>query len=92
MTDIKFRLIFEKLDQNVELHKLSNYLKEKTGLDEGRTQDMLTDPPRILLQAITPDDGKKIQTALKKMGCQTYPEQIITDASYPFYISHHTSL
>ena len=50
MTDIKFRLIFEELDQNVEIHKLSNYLKEKTGLDEGRIQDMLADPPRILLE------------------------------------------
>ncbi len=87
MSDIQFRLIFDKLDPKADIPKLSNFLKKKTGLAEDRIQDMLANPPRVLLEALHAGDGKKIQSTLKKMGCLTYPEPLMADASYPFHIS-----
>ncbi len=87
MSDTKFRLIFEKLDPHAEIHKLSKFLQKKISISEDRIQNLLAKPPRVLLKAVSREDGKKIQATLKEMGCLTYPEPIMADTAYPFHLT-----
>ncbi len=82
-----FRLIFEGLDQRPHLRNLLSLFQKQLGLSEGAISNLLTSPPRVLWEVHTHRDAELIQTALTKMGCRTYLEPVVSDASYPFAIT-----
>lgn len=86
MKTIQYRLVLKELDQEIELGKPIAFLGEKAGLSETRIKGMLADPPRVLLTSTNAKDIKKIQTALEKMGCQTYVESVVVDTGYSISI------
>ncbi len=86
MQTIQYRLVLNELDQGIELGKPIAFLGEKAGLSEARIKGLLVDPPRVLLTSPNAKDIKKIQTSLKKMGCQTYAEPVIVDTGYSIFI------
>jgi len=87
MGDTKFRLIIEKLERGADISKISTFLK-KRGLSENKIKDALKMPPRVLFDALTRNEAKKMQLALNKAGCNTYFEPIVSGMPYPFSISH----
>jgi len=86
MQTIQYRLVFKELDQNVELEKPIALLAKKGGLSETRIKGLLVDPPRVLLTSQNTKDIKKIQAALKKMGCQTSVESVVVDTGFSIFI------
>lgn len=91
MSDTRFRLIFEGLDPGAQLRKLVIFFRKELGLSEEKIRSLLTNPPRVLWEVSTTNDGELIQTALEKIGCRTSLEPVKADSSYPFVISkkHH---
>lgn len=91
MNETHFRILFEGLDPRAELQKLVIFFEKELGFSEDQIRDLLTNPPRVLWEVSTHNDGKLIQTVLEKMGCQTYLEAVTGDSTYPFAIStkHH---
>ncbi len=86
MQTIQYSLVLKELKQEIDLGKPIAFLGEKAGLSEARIKSLLVDPPRVLLTSTNAKDVKKIQTTLKKMGCQTYVEPVIVDTGYSVFI------
>ncbi len=91
MSEVTFRIVFDKIDKKADLRTLSPILKEKFGLSDQIIEGMLAGPPRVLKEGLARSNAKKMQTDLRKIGCVTDFEPTLTDHSFPFSISqkHH---
>lgn len=87
MNDTSYRLVFEGLDQTAQLRKLVVYFQKELGLSEEAIRNLLTAPPRVLIQASDHHNVTLMQEAFRKTGCRTVAEPVVVHPSLPFAIS-----
>lgn len=91
MEEIYFRLLFEGLEEKAKLEKLVVFFHKELGLDNNRIGSLLTTPPRVLWEAAPHKEALASLTALKKLGCRTSLEPVLSNGAYPFVMPerHH---
>lgn len=86
MSDIQYRLIFQEMGPNAEIAKVRRFFENNIRISNEMQENILNNPPRVLQEPVPRNEVKKIHLSLKKMGCMTTYEPILTNDAYPFYM------
>lgn len=87
MNQTQYRLIFKGLDENARVRNLILFLQKEMGMSEKKIRNLLTRPPCVLLNNSSHHNAVVIHDSLKKMGCESYLEPVVSYPSIPFTVS-----
>jgi HD-like signal output (HDOD) protein len=80
------RLTLQRFISGAQLQKLAIYLQKDLGLQENEVKNILTTPPRIVLDEVSSSEAEQVQQELEMLGCFTEIDSLHSYPGLPYSI------
>lgn len=88
MTIEHFRLTFQRLLYGAQLQQLALYLQNDLDLPADTVRDIMSLPPRVILDHVSQNEAEQIQQELEKLGCLSEVEGLHSFPKLPYLVPH----